>query len=318
MNAQRAIGRIVALAVLPLIFAVCAQADFRIEKNMKLNPGGRFVLDSDSGSVTVTGISGSGAQVVVTSNRDDLESLMDFQFEDEPGEARVTARKKYHWPHEHGVSLHYEIRVPKSTTLEMKTGGGGIKVYTIQGDANLRTSGGSVEVSDLTGRLEVQTSGGGISLREVTGNASIGTSGGSIEGESLDGSLDGHTSGGPIRLDRVTGNVQVDTSGGSIHVEGAGGRVQAHTSGGSVEVGFDRGNAKGGDLDTSGGSIHVTLDPTVNLTVDASASGGGVRSDVPITVVGRISNSSLRGSLGSGGELLRLHTSGGSIDIAAR
>lgn len=295
-----------------------ARADHEIDKTLKLDPGGRFVLDADAGSVTINGTKDSGAKVTVTSNRDDLESLFNFSFEDGPGTARVTARKTFHEHWMRNLSLHFEISVPNRTQLEIRTGGGSVKVYSIKGDSQLKTSGGSLEVSDLEGQLRAETSGGHIALREVTGNVRAGTSGGGIEVESLSGSFSGNTSGGPIHISRVEGDVDAGTSGGSIHIEGAGGRVVAKTSGGSVEVQFDRGNNKGGELETSGGSIRAALDPKVNLNIDASASGGGVRSDVPITVVGRISTSSMHGTLGSGGADLRMHTSGGSVQIVAR
>ncbi|MGD0695180.1 MAG: hypothetical protein ABSB82_10030 [Terriglobia bacterium] len=307
------VGVLLSLAVL----AIPAKADREIQRTLKLNPGGRFVLDSDAGSVTVTGTKESGAKVVITSNRDDLESLFKFNFEEGAGTARVTARKTFHgWPH--NLSLHFEIRVPTATQLEMRTGGGSVKVYSIKGDSDLKTSGGSMEVSDLSGELRAETSGGSISLRELTGNARVETSGGSIEANAISGSLRGHTSGGPIHMSRVDGDIDADTSGGSIHIEDAGGRVIAKTSGGSVDVRFDRGNDKGGELETSGGSMRVAVDPKVNLTLDASASGGGVKTDLPITVVGHVSASNLHGTLGSGGAELRMHTSGGSIQIEAR
>ena len=318
MNKNRAGILLVTLIATLTALSVPAWADHEISKTLKLDPGGRFVLDSDSGSVTVTGTSESGAKVVITSNRDDIESLFNFSFEDGPGTARVTARKTFHDNWFKNLSMHFEVRVPTSTQLEIRTGGGGLKVYSIKGDSQLKTSGGSVEVSDLAGRLNAETSGGHILLREVTGDTRAETSGGGIEVNSLIGSLHGHTSGGPIHISRADGDIDVDTSGGSIHIQDAGGRVIAKTSGGSVDVSFDRGNAKGGELETSGGSVRVALDPSVNLTVDASASGGSVKSDLPITVVGKISTSSLHGSLGSGGPELRVHTSGGSVQIEPR
>jgi len=318
MNNRRLGLLFVSLVAMMAVLSVPAKADHEIQKTLKLDPGGRFVLDSDAGSATVTGTTESGAKIVITSNRDDLESLFNFSFEDGPGTARVTARKTFHFGWPHNLSLHFEIRVPSATQLEMKTGGGGIKVYGIKGDSDVKTSGGSVEVSDFAGELRAETSGGHVSLREVTGSARVETSGGNIEVDSLSGSLRGHTSGGPIHLSRVDGDIDVDTSGGSIHIDDAGGRVIAKTSGGSIEVSFGRGNAKGGELETSGGSVRVAIDPKVNLTVDASASGGGVRSSLPLTVVGHISSSNLHGTLGSGGAELRMHTSGGSVEIEAR
>jgi DUF4097 and DUF4098 domain-containing protein YvlB len=303
----------IALALVAM--AAPLRADYRVEKNLKLAPGGQFVLDSDAGSVTVIGSPQQGAEIVVTANRDDVDDLLTFSFEEVPGGVRVTARKKdkFHWFH--NLSLHYEVRVPTETRLDIHTGGGGIEASGTKGDATLKTSGGGILVSGVAGNVDTDTSGGGVHLREVTGSARVRTSGGGIQAESLTGALDAHTSGGPIRLDRVASDVRVDTSGGSIEINGAGGRVVASTSGGSVRVTFDRGNNRGGELETSGGSIHVSLDPSVNLDLNASASGGGVTASLPVTVVGKVSGSHLQGTLGKGGETLSLHTSGGSIHI---
>ena len=276
-----------------------ALAESRIEKDLTLAPNGRFVLDSDAGSVTVTGTPKPGAHVVITSNRDDLEKLFDFSFEGGPSLARVTVRKKYGWGLMHHLNLHFEVQVPSQTGTSLRTGGGSVKVFGLRGDSDLKTSGGSIEVSGLNGHLDAETSGGSIHLQEVTGDTRVHTSGGSINVTALEGSLRASTSGGPIRIDRVTGFVEAKTSGGSIHVN------------------FDRGNTHGGDLETSGGSINVALDPSVNLDVDASTSGGSVRCDMPVRVVGTIKSSRLDGKMGSGGEMLRLRTSGGSIHISA-
>jgi hypothetical protein len=279
--------------------ATWAAARPRIERTLKLEPKGRFVLESDVGSVVVTGTSSSGARVVITSDRDDFESLYDVSFEENPGNAGVRVRRRDHWGWSEHISVHFEVQVPSQTETEIRTGGGSVRLSGLRGDSELKTSGGTIEVSGLSGRLEAKTSGGSIRLQEVDGDARVDTSGGKIDVVSLDGSLNAHTSGGPIHVDRVSGH------------------VAAETSGGPISVNFGRGNTRGGVLETSGGSIEVGLDRSANLDIDASTSGGSVTCDLPIRVVGRISSSSLHGSIGSGGETLRLHTSGGSIYIRA-
>jgi DUF4097 and DUF4098 domain-containing protein YvlB len=140
-----------------------------------------------------------------------------------------------------------------------------------------------------------------------------GDAGGGIEGTEIDGPIKAETSGGSVRLDRVTGDIRAHSSGGGIHIHEAGGRVDADTSGGGIEATFARGNAHGGTLETSGGGIQVSLDPSVGLHIDAS--GNSVKADLPITVHGEMSRGKLQGNLGAGGELLRLHTSGGGVRI---
>ncbi len=72
-----------------LVLGVSAHAEFRLEKALKLDPGGRFVLDSDVGGVTVTGSAESVAHVVITSDREDATTHLSFSFEDGAGTARV-------------------------------------------------------------------------------------------------------------------------------------------------------------------------------------------------------------------------------------
>lgn len=286
------------LIVAVIALSVSARADSRIEKTLPLAPGGEFVLQSDAGSVTVTGSSASGARIVVTSNRDDLESLFNFDFQSSGNAARVTARKKFSgWFS--SANLHFDVTVPTQTRVSVKTGGGTVKAASLRGDQHLSTSGGSVVASDVRGNVTASTSGGSIETSDIHGNVEARTSGGSITANSLEGSLEART------------------SGGSIHIEGLTGRVSAQTSGGSIHAVLARGNSRGGLLETSGGSIQVGIDPAASLNIDASTSGGSVSTDLPVRVQGTISQSKLYGTLGSGGPTLILRTSGGSIRIAS-
>ena len=104
----------------PLVFAGLvlaawpALSDTRIEKNLKLAPGGEFRLDTDLGRVTVTGSADSGAHVVITSKRKDLDDLLHFRFDEGASLVTITARRKhaFHWFTSSGDSVQYEIQVP--------------------------------------------------------------------------------------------------------------------------------------------------------------------------------------------------------------
>ncbi|HEX9690082.1 MAG TPA: DUF4097 family beta strand repeat-containing protein [Thermoanaerobaculia bacterium] len=300
-----------------LIPALSLPAESRMEKTLRLEPGGRFSLDTDRGSVTITGTNTAGARLIITSRRRDLDELLRFTFREDPGMVSVTARRKhgrvFRWFNWNGDSVRWEVQVPAQTELDIDTSGGGIKITGLRSDAKLETSGGRIEVRDLVGELQGHTSGGGIRLERIRGRMHVKTSGGGIEGTELDGPIDAETSGGSVRLGRVTGNIRAHSSGGGIHIHEAGGRVEADTSGGGIEASFARGNARGGSLETSGGGIVVSLDPSVGLRIDAS--GNSVRAELPITVQGAISRGKLQGTLGGGGEMLRLRTSGGGVRI---
>ena len=278
---SRKIGLSLCCLVLILTAGSRAFSQSHIERDLKLAPGGRLMIDASASDVFVTGRPESGAHVVVTSNRPDLEDLFTFRFDEEPGEVHIEVHKRSALPRPKSLQLRMEVQVPTKTNVEIRTGGGDVKVSHIEGDTDLETSGGDVVVSGLTGNLMARTSGGDVILHDLAGD------------------------------------VNVRTSGGDITLENARGRVEAHTSGGDVTAAFARGNAKGGEIETSGGDIEIRVDPTVSLILDASTSSGEVTSNLPLKVTGEISPSRLHATLGSGGETLRLHTDGGSVHISA-
>jgi hypothetical protein len=293
----------VVAAAAAVLSCLPALADTRIEKNLKLDSGGKLVVVADAGSLTITGSASPGAHVVLTSDKDDFESRFDVKFEELPGELRITMKKKdslTSWTSWFNNSkIRFEIQVPTKTSTDLQTGGGHVEVRALEGDAKVDTSGGHIEIADLRGNVNAETSGGHITLKKISGNARVETSGGHIE------------------ADAVEGDLVAETSGGHIEIRGAKGRVDADTSGGHVEVGFAKGNAHGGKIESSGGGITVAVDPNVDLAIDASTSGGSVSTDIPVKIVGKVGRSSIRGTLGKGGETLYVHTSGGSVSIAS-
>lgn len=301
-----------------------AWADFRLERQIPLPPGGAFILETDAGSVAVTGDSASGAFVTLTSRLDDFNDRYDVQFEDRAGVALVRVKKRvawmpdlFRWGWRGSGDVRFTIRVPRSTMLSVSTSGGSVQVSGLTGNARVRTSGGSLRAENIQGNVDLRTSGGSITARSVRGDVATDTSGGGITVGDIQGNVRADTSGGRVEIDSVSGEVYARTSGGRVQVRGAGGRVEAHSSGGPVTVGFAAGNGRGGVLSTSGGAVRAEIDPAVALSVDASTSGGGVNSDLPVAVRGSISRNALRGDLNGGGPLLRLRSSGGGIRIVA-
>ena len=72
-----------------------------------------------------------------------------------------------------------------------------------------------------------------------------------------------------------------------------------------------------GDMDftTGNGRILITLPEGFSADVDASTSNGGIQTDFPIQVTGRITRSRLRGTIGQGGRRIRLVSGNGTIEL---
>ena len=282
-----------------------AWADFNLQRQLPLAPGGSVLVDTDIGSIILTGDGTSGARVSLTASDDDFERRFSIDFEERPGAVVMRVKRRGSWTDDlfggwmRNRNVQITVRVPRSTMV------------------TLRTSGGRLSTDDIDGAVALRTSGGSIAARRIRGDVDADTSGGSIDIADVRGRVRAETSGGSIDITSVTGAVDARTSGGSVDIRGAGGRVDARTSGGGVDVGFAAGNGQGGTLTSSGGRVRAEIDPAVSLSLDASSSGGGVDADVPVTVSGTISRNSLRGDLNGGGPLLRLRSSGGGVRVAA-
>ncbi len=275
-----------------------------VQKSFKVEPGGRLSLDSDVGSIEIS--SGIMDEVRVDVEREvrgvtneeaerDLRQ-MQIDFRQDGKDVYIQARRKgFDWGSR--LRLRFMITVPRKYNLDLKTSGGSINVTELEGTVTARTSGGSLNFGRIDGSVNGRTSGGSISL----------------EGGS--GPLEVETSGGSIRIGRVGGPVKAHTSGGSITVDEVQGTIQASTSGGHVEATITKQPEGDCELSTSGGSIRARISRDLNLNLVAKTSGGSVRTNIPVTVQGEVSRSRLEAKMNQGGPELLLHTSGGSISI---
>ncbi len=135
-------------------------AESRMEKTLRLEPGGRFTLRTDLGSVKVTGTNRSGARVIVTSKRDDLADLLRFRFDEEAGSATVVATKRHPIASFFASvrdSVHFEVEVPAATRVTLDSSGGSLSLDALRGEAKLETSGGAITVRNQTGDLLAST-----------------------------------------------------------------------------------------------------------------------------------------------------------------
>jgi len=314
-----------------LVFvATAAFADIEdtVEKSFKVGDNGHLVVDTRMGSIEVQAIGSGDIKVTVyrkfdTDSKNQMEKILDnleMDFRQTGNDVFVTVQYQkdadtfFGFGHSR-LQLRFVVQVPKVYNVDLKTSGGSISISDLQGKADSRTSGGSLTFGQIQGPVNGKTSGGSITLQGCTGNADVHTSGGSIHIGEVDGPVNATTSGGSITIEKVKGSVLAETSGGGITVEEVMGNINASTSGGSVRATITKQPTSSCDLSTSGGSITVKLAADIKVNVDAGTSGGRVVTDFPVTVQGELKKTQLRGAINGGGPDLILHTSGGSIYI---
>lgn len=289
------------VAVLASVLAfTCLATDKTFDKTFTVSPGGRLHLETDAGSVKVTG--GSGNEVVIKVEIRGSDSFVkDFE---------VSA-----W--QEGGDVHVKGELPKSF-WRMFSGGNQDARFTVtvpsRYNVEASTAGGDVLIAAIEGTVRGSTSGGDIGATEVVGDVTVGTSGGDVEVREVTGVVDAETSGGDVVVSAVKGDVKAGTSGGNVKVSDVEGAVKAETSGGNVLVTV-RGGNKGVHAETSGGNVEIAVASNVSANLDAATSGGSVECDLPVTVQGKIRESSIKGTINGGGPLIYAHTSGGNVRI---
>jgi hypothetical protein len=133
----------------------------------------------------------------------------------------------------------------------------------------------------------------------------------------FDLSLEAHNGG--LRVDGVAGKIDLRTTNGSVALADVGGDVHARTQNGSLNVQLSGGKWEGSGLDaeTQNGSVRLAIPEQYSARLETGTVNGGIRSDFPITLQGRITRR-LSLSLGSGGAPVRATTTNGSVTLSHR
>ena len=226
-------------------------------------------------------------------------------------------------------------RLQPGQTVEIQGVNGNVRAEA-SSDANVRV------VADRHGRrsdpssvrIEVVEHGGGVTICAVYPTPRNARQ----ENECRPGGGTNNTSNNDVQVDfvvQVPANVKFagQTVNGDIHAEGLRADAKAETVNGNVDVytsGFAEASTVNGNItcrlgrssfeedvefETVNGSITIEMPEGLNADFRANTVNGGIDSDFPILVTGKVSRRSLRGSIGDGGPELRLSTVNGSIRL---
>ncbi|NOZ04399.1 MAG: DUF4097 family beta strand repeat protein [FCB group bacterium] len=274
-----------------------------------------FKIHKIKGDITIKGVPGMTIHIeekVRVRAATKLQALNQFE------EYRATVMQKVdgnvvevvgsgHWPSR--IDFSYVITTPANISVLAYTSGGDIEIRNITGQVDLKTSGGDLDLSNIIGKLTAKTSGGDIELSHGQGNLFLSTSGGDLVISDTEGKINAHTSGGDIEVNYNLGDVIVSTSGGDIELYSIQGKqVSGRTSGGDIDAKDITAEL---NIRTSGGDLDIE---DIRGPVKASTSGG----DIDISnVFGAVVVSTSGGSIVGDGLYGKINarTSGGDIEI---
>ncbi len=301
------------------------------------------VVETSAGGIFVTGRSGEAPriEVYVQDNHGHelsheeaqkrLEKNFDMTINVSGHELNATVRNI----HEHmdwnndGLSISFRIYVPKEVSTNLKTSGGGIDLSDLSGNEDFSTSGGGLHVKNLSGKIhgktsgggidvesssdeiELKTSGGGIHAKDCSGNISLLTSGGGLELINLKGTITAHTSGGGVRCHHIEGELTTTTSGGGMDLTDMNCSLDAHTSAGSLNVQMKH-VGKYLKVGSSAGNVRLQLPSQQGFDLDMS--GERISDHIISGFKGDWSEKRVNGSINGGGIPVEVH-SNNNIDL---
>jgi len=150
-----------------------------------------------------------------------------------------------------------------------------------EGDINLHTGDGKIEISGLKGQMDIRSGDGAENLNDV------------------DGKLHATTGDGHIQASGRFDELDVKTGDGGVDVRATGGSTLAANW----------------HLETGDGGVSLEIPPNLSADVDLHTGDGHIDLDMPVTTEGKIRTNEIHGKLNGGGSLLTIHTGDGSIHL---
>jgi hypothetical protein len=227
------IGRIqprLALAALCLsvVSTLALAQDF--QRSYRVGAGGRVSVRNVSGDVIVKGYEGDTVTVLGYKEGRDRDLL---QVEDLSGEGRVDVRVRYPERCNCDASVRFEVRVPRSLSLEydaFSSVSGDVAVDGATGSITAKSVSGGVRVENVSGRVEAKSVSGGVEVRQAAGTVSAKSTSGGVDVEVVQLPAEG----GAQRMEfaSVSGNVNVRLP------SNLGAEVEMSTLSGALETEF--------------------------------------------------------------------------------
>ena len=329
MNFQAAVGRKAILAAIVGVAAAAAAwaappsgAQGSFDRTLKVSEPVSLDVRTGSGNIRVT--QGDSASVVVHAEirsghgdwgDSDAEARI-HEIEQHPPIEQDGNTIRIGHTHDsdlyHNISISYELRVPAQTRLEAQTGSGDFSASGVQLEISGHTGSGNIRVEDTGGRVELTAGSGDVHLRNARSGGRMSAGSGNVTAEGVAGSVRASSGSGSVRIELSgPGDVEASSGSGNIRVHGVKGAVRGSTGSGNIEASGEQ----TGDwhLRTGSGNVTVELPKGAGFELDAHSGSGSIQTDREITVQGTLSHRDIHGRAGSGGPLLELRTSSGSI-----
>jgi hypothetical protein len=165
--------------------------------------------------------------------------------------------------------------------------------------------------------LTLATGDGNITIERVKGRLELRTRDGAINGLDISGDISARTDNGNVRMESIDGRCDVVTGDGAITLAGRLDLLRARTADGALTMKIQPNSrvTETWSLQTDDGNIVMYLPENFDADVDAETGSGSAKAEAALLSKADLDRErrALRGTVGSGGQMLRIRTADGSI-----
>jgi len=231
---------------------------------------------------------------------------------------------------------HGDLAVARVASLQANVQYSDVSAEDVAGDLEVHGKHASLKASRIKGRATVETTYRDVTLRSVDLDVRVKTEHGALTADSLKGALSVDASYNDVEATDVTGPVEVRvahggfkgsnlkqgarvrTSGDDVEIRGFEGPIDVGTQRGGVRLSPDKPIVDSVTVVANRGAIHIEVPAGSRFDLEASASRGEVRADLPELTINESSSTRLKGKLGTGGKTVSLKSEHGDITVETR
>jgi hypothetical protein len=212
------------------------------------------------------------------------------------------------------ASVRFEATVPAGLFLEARSGDGRIEATGLAG-VLLRTSDGSIQVSECAGPVDAESGDGSVKVLKAGGKVEVVTGDGGIEVTEA-GEIRLRTGDGAISAKGCAGPVEAVTGDGSIRISATRGPILARTGDGSIEAEVADPSPEI-ELKTGDGRIVLRAPKATSARLAARTGDGRITVDPALSPLsgGDRKTRALETVLGAGEGSIRLRTGDGDVRV---
>ena len=202
----------------------------------------------------------------------------------------------------HFLDVSFTATVPRSASIRLTSDDGKINITGIAGSITINNDDGNIDLTDVGNPQAAHT---------------LTTDDGHIRITNLRGRFELNTNDGPLTAQNLPEDIKITTDDGNISLTQVQGSIHVRADDANIKVHYTP-NAPPApmiDLQTDDGRVELFTPAGFSAKIDIMTDDGGLRSDLPISIMGDIKPHQIKGTISDGKGTLRIHTDDGPITI---